>query len=473
MKGISTMKRIFKLVISLLLIIFVFIILPLILFNKKLTPPINQYVSSSETEFYQSLNQELESLITDSNEDNIILTFSEAFINRAIQKELSKSNPHYMNNDYLDEISHDYMTMFGRNFGFKGVWTKLSDDKIIIYAGADYAASPGKVLYQTGIEIIFDIVLSENNEYYLKLSKLEIGKIKLPLKSAYNFASFIIKQLSSRSLTDIIAENLSFGEFNESDFSFSIGEAELANYLYDLDPTFAALLKVIYKEDLLILDVSEQGFDISLNVGVFRRLTSDLEEPAFTRWESSLDKAAFMANLASQAIVNAMLNPLDPRIDLNETDLNAILDYTLEEKVKFEFPIKYKLNDEEIEYLFTSTNLFVRMNDDVLSIHLKMTLSKTGMSGTFDMQFNLTSRVSMNENGDMILTIINANIGEVELDTDILTVLFSVFDDQLMNGNTLVIKKETLNKMFEGSDIVFNDSYVINSNLRMHFGLDN
>lgn len=467
------MKRIYKLILSLLLIIFIFFILPLILFNKRLTPPINQYVSSSDTTFYQSLNQELETLITDSNEDTVSLTVSEAFINRAIQKELSKSNTAYLNSDFSDEISHDYMMMFGNNFGFKGVWTKLQDDKIIIYAGADFATSPGKVLYQTGIEIIFDIVLSENNQYYLKLSKLEIGRINLPLKSAYKFASFIIKQLSSKSLNELIAENLTFGDFSETDFSFSVGEVELADYLYEIDPTFAALLKVIYKEDLLILDVSEQGFDISLNVGVFRRLTSDLDEPSFTKWENDFDKAAFMANLASQAIIDSMLNPLDPRIDLNEEDLNAIIDYTLGEKVKFEFPIKFTLNDEEIEYLFNSTNLFIRMDDDILSIHLKMTLSKTGMAGTFDMQFNLSSHVSMNENGDMVLSIIDSNIGEVDLDTEILTMLFSVFDDQLMVDNTIVIKKETLNKMFEGSNIIFNDSYVVNGELRMHFGLDN
>jgi len=102
-----------------------------------------------------------------------------------------------------------------------------------------------------------------------------------------------------------------------------------------------------------------------------------------------------------------------------------------------------------------------------------MTLSKTGMPGTFDMQFNLSSHVSMNSSGDMVLTIIDSNLGEVNLDNDVLTMLFSVFDDTLMVGNTIVIPKETLNEMFEGSSIIFDDSYVVDGELRMHFGLDN
>ncbi len=271
----------------------------------------------------------------------------------------------------------------------------------------------------------------------------------------------------------MITENLGFGYFNPEELSFTVGENELTDYLYEADPTFAALLKVVYKEELLILDVSDEGFDISLNVGVFRRLITDLDEPDFDKWETESDKANFMGELALQAASNAMLNPFDPRIDLTEADVNAILDYYLQDKVKFELPIKFTLLGEEVEYIFNSTNLFVTMNDDILSIHLKMSLIKTGMSGSFDMQFNLSSYVSMDTEGNMLLTVIEANLGDIELDNETLSNLFGVFDETLMVDDTLVIKKETLNSMFEGSGIVFNDSYVENSELKLHFGLDN
>jgi hypothetical protein len=173
-----------------------------------------------------------------------------------------------------------------------------------------------------------------------------------------------------------------------------------------------------------------------------------------------------------QAIMNAAMNPTDPRIDLTEADVNAILDYYLQDKVKFELPIKFMLDGTEIEYIFSSTNLFITMVGDELSIHLLMTLAKTDMSGTFDMQFNLSSTVSMNSNGDMVLNIIEANLGDIILTTDMLSTLFGIFDDTLMVDNTLVVKKETLNSMFEGSGIVFDDSYVLNGELRLHFGLD-
>ena len=464
-------KSLLKTFIILLVIVFILVGLPLILLSKKTVAPIDQYNTSSETALYSMLDDELSSLITNINDDTVFLTVDEAFINRAIQKELSKDNPKYLDSQYEDEMAYSYMMVFN-NFGIKGIWTEITDDQIKITAGADYVTSSGNVLYQTGMEIVFDIVLSENQEYYLKVSDIEIGKINIGIKSAYKLANFIVNRLTDKSLNDLIAESLGFGQFDEEDLSFTVGETELTEYLFEVDPTFAALLKVVYEHELLILDISDEGFDISLEVGVFRRLSTDLDEPAFDKWENDADKAAFMANLAMQAIMNAAMNPTDPRIDLTEADVNAILDYYLQDKVKFELPIKFMLDGTEIEYIFSSTNLFITMVGDELSIHLLMTLAKTDMSGTFDMQFNLSSTVSMNSNGDMVLNIIEANLGDIELTTDMLSTLFGIFDDTLMVDNTLVVKKETLNSMFEGSGIVFDDSYVLNGELRLHFGLD-
>lgn len=468
----TLLKIILKLVIVVLILVTIFVVIPLVLLHKKTTPPVEQYNVQSETQFYSNLDSELEEMITDSEEDIIFLTIDEAFINRAVQKELSKENPKYMDSAYEGELAYTYMAVFGNNVGLKGAWAELTDDQVTITAGADYVSNSGKVMYQTGLEIIFDIVLSENDQYFLKVNKIEVGKLKLPLKSAFKLANFVINSLTQKSLNDLIAENLSFGSFDYEEMSFTVGEAELTDYLYEIDPTFAALLKVIYKENLLILDLSEEGFDISLNLGVFRRLVSDMDEVPFDRWESDSDKAAFMATLAMRATSNMIADPFDPKINLTEEDVNAILDYTLGDKVQFEFPLTFMLEGEEIEYMFNSTNLFVRMSGDELSIHLKMTLSKTDFPGTFDMQFNLSSNVTMNAEGDMVMTIIEANIGEIELDNEILTMLFSVFDESLMVDNAIVIPKETLNKMFEGSGIVFDDSYVTGGELIMHFGLE-
>lgn len=465
--------KLVKLVLIILSVFIVLVSIPLILLHKKTDAPIEQYTSDSETALLSMLDEELTALITDDQEDIVYVTVDEAFINRAIQKELSKGNDKYLNIDFEDDVAYNYMSIFGNNFSLKGIWTELTNDQLIVTAGANYFNSKGSVLYQTGLEIIFDIVLSENNQYYLQITKVEIGKIKLGSNTTYKLTNFIANSLTGKSLNDLIADNLSFGSFNQEDLSFTVGEDELTEYLYDVDPTFAALLKIVYKEELLILDVSDEGFDISLNIGIFRKLSTDLDEPPFDRWENDIDKASFMTSLAIQAAMNATTNPLDPRIDLSEADVNAILDYYLQEKVKFELPIKFTIDDDEIEYLFNSTNLFVTMDDDILSIHLKMTLSKEGMPGTFEMQFNLSSSVSMNSNGDMVLSIIEANLGDVVLDIETLTTLFAIFDDSLIIDNTLVVKKETLNTMFEGSGIVIDDSYVFDNELRLHFGLDN
>ena len=469
------MKRLFKFLlwvfISIAILLLLVIGVPMYLLHMKTEAPIDQYVESSETAFYTSFNHELESLITDSEKDTIFLRIDEAFINRMIQNMLSEDNPKYLSQEHIHEFAYDHMMVFGSFAGLKGVWTKLSDDQLIVTAGADLSFSKNLV-YQSGLEIVFDIVLSENEEYYLKVAEISVGRMTPTLRRAFGLANSIVNLLTKNSLNDLIAEYLPFGVFDDEELSFTVSETELTDYLHDVEPSFAALLKIVYQESLIVLDVSDLGFDVSVQIGVFRKLSSDPDEPSFTRWENDIDKALYMSGFAAQAITNSALHPLDPRIDLTEADVNSILDYTLSDKVQFSFPIEFTLGGEEIVYNFDSTNLFVRMNDDVLSIHLTMTLSKEGMAGAFEMQFNLESIVSMNQNGDMVLTISNANIGEVNLDNDTLSSLFALFDESLMVDNTIVIPSEDLNEMFAGSGIIINDSYVVDGILRLHFGLD-
>jgi len=78
----------------------------------------------------------------------------------------------------------------------------------------------------------------------------------------------------------------------------------------------------------------------------------------------------------------------------------------------------------------------------------------------------------MNGDGDMILTIIEANLGEIDLDNEMLSTLIGVLDPNLMVDNTLVIPSEKVNEMFEGSGMEINDSYVIGGQLRLHYGLE-
>jgi len=72
----------------------------------------------------------------------------------------------------------------------------------------------------------------------------------------------------------------------------------------------------------------------------------------------------------------------------------------------------------------------------------------------------------------MILTIIEANLGEIDLDNEMLSTLIGVLDPNLMVDNTLVIPSEKVNEMFEGSGMEINDSYVIGGQLRLHYGLE-
>lgn len=458
-------------VVTLLVLLVIFVGVPLFLFHMNTDAPTEQYVPASETVFYSALDQELESLITDPEADQVFLRIDEAFINRLIQKALSGDNPKFLNPDNEGELAYDYMIVFGGIAGVKGVWTMVSDDQIKVTAGADLVFGRS-LTYQTGVEIIFDIVLSENEEYYLKVAEITIGRMKPSLRQAFRLTDFIIKNLTQKSLNDMIAEQLAFGAFDADELSFTVSETELSEYLYAMNPAFAGLLKIVYQESLLTMDVSDEGFDVTIGIGAFRRFLDDQDEPAFDRWDTVVDKAMFMADIAAQAASNALLHPLDPQLELTEADVNAILDYTLGEKVQFRFPIEFSLDGEAVLYEFASTNLYVTMEDERLSAHLRMSLTKAGMAGAFEMQFNLETTVGMNSQDDMVLTIVQSNIGEVLLDNEILENLFALFDDTLFVDGAIVIPKEKINEMFEGSGIIIHDSYVIGGKLRLHFGLD-
>lgn len=465
------MKILKKLVLFLVVIIVLFVVIPLVLLSKKTQAPLADYQTSSETAFYQDLNADLEALMTDTESDYIDLTMSEQFLNRAIQKELSKDNPKFQNDLYSDELDYRYMMLFSDQVGLKGVWTALEDDLIKITVGVDVLIG-GNVVYQSALFVNLKIVLNDNETYLLQIMKIQTGKVSLPIKTGADITSFFIERLQGKSLNELVRDSLPFGQLNTDELSFSVGEQELTDYLYTIDPTFAALLKVIYQENLLTMDFSDAGFDISMNLGIFRRLVTDLDEIPFTRLEDDQDKADLMAGIASRAALNVITNPSDPTINLTEEELNQILDYQLKDAVSFEFPLEFMLNGIEQKYLFKSTNLYVRMIGDQLSVHLKMTLEKENFVGSFIMQFNLVTTVAIDANGDMVLTILSSNIGEVDLDNTILKMMVDTFDETLMQGSTLVIPKEKLNEMFQGSGLVFDEGYVEAGELVLHFGLE-
>jgi hypothetical protein len=465
------MKILKKLVLFLVVIIVLFVVIPLVLLSKKTQAPLADYQTSSETAFYQDLNADLEALMTDTESDYIDLTMSEQFLNRAIQKELSKDNPKFQNDLYSDELDYRYMMLFSDQVGLKGVWTALEDDLIKITVGVDVLIG-GNVVYQSALFVNLKIVLNDNDTYLFQILKIQTGKVSLPIKTGADITSFFIERLQGKSLNELVTDSLPFGQLDTDELSFSVGEQELTDYLYTIDPTFAALLKVIYQENLLVMDFSDAGFDLSMNLGIFRRLVTDLDEIPFTRLEDDQDKADLMAGIASKAALNVITNPSDPTINLTEEELNQILDYQLKDAVAFEFPLEFMLNGIEQKYLFKSTNLYVRMIGDQLSVHLKMTLEKEDFVGSFIMQFNLVTTVAIDAKGDMVLTILSSNIGEVDLDNTILKMMVDTFDETLMQGSTLVIPKEKLNDMFQGSGLVFDEGYVEAGELVLHFGLE-
>ncbi|PKK85525.1 MAG: hypothetical protein CVV63_05125, partial [Tenericutes bacterium HGW-Tenericutes-8] len=105
-------KILMKLLLVVLILTVIFVVIPLVLLSKKTQAPLTDYQTSSETAFYEDLNSDLEALMTDTESDFIDITMSEQFLNRAIQKQLSKSNPKFQDPAYSDELDYRYMMLF-------------------------------------------------------------------------------------------------------------------------------------------------------------------------------------------------------------------------------------------------------------------------------------------------------------------------------------------------------------------------
>lgn len=461
-------KLLMKLVITLLILIVVFVGIPLFLLETKTTPPLADYQSNSNA--FSDLNDELLGIMTDDNKDSISLSIKQEFINKAIQQILSKDNPKFQNPDYEGEPDYRYMMTFYNQVGFKGAWSKMTGNLIEIYVAADYYMG-GNVYYQTAIKVDLIVTLELGNVYTLKIDKIKLGKLDLPLNVATGIVNFITETFQNKSLETLFSEAVPFGSFDQDTLTFTVDEAALSSYLYTIDPTFQALIKVIYNESLISFDFANEGFNININVGKFRKLTTDLTPVVYSPLTSEQEKTALMTTLATKAALNAITNPLDPYLDLTEVELNQILDFQLQDAVKFSFPIEFELNGSLQKFKFESTNLFIRMVNNQLSIHLLMRLEKENVVDVFEMQFNLFSTVSINSEGDMVLDIISSHMGEISLDQTILKAMFDTFDDTLIVGNQIIVKKETLNEMFLGLGLSFDQAYVLNGKLYMHYGV--
>ena len=117
----------------------------------------------------------------------------------------------------------------------------------------------GNVVYQSALFVNLKIVLNDNDTYLFQILKIQTGKVSLPIKTGADITSFFIERLQGKSLNELVTDSLPFGQLDTDELSFSVGEQELTDYLYTIDPTFAALLKVIYQENLLVMDFSDAG----------------------------------------------------------------------------------------------------------------------------------------------------------------------------------------------------------------------
>lgn len=443
--------------------------IPLIMFSKNYKVPTIQY-SETETYYMKHVDNEFMALVEDETKEFMHTTLSEVYINQFIKNELFKDNTKYMDETYKGELEYKYMyigSSGAMKAAIKGIFSDIKEDQIDIILSVDMLAGKTK-LYQTGVLLRVDIQ-NEEGTYVLRVNRVVFGRTRLPLKNGLSMTNYIVKKLNGKTLDEVINGSLPLGLFTSKDATLTIKEDDVVDYVQQSHTSYATLVELIYNNDLLQIDVIDDGINLGLGIGKLRRLSTDPNKPIFTPITSPAEQAAFMMDLNTRLAAGIISNPANPYVDLNEVEANQILDYALKDDVKFEqeFPVKISPT-ETVMYKMESSNLFLTMAGNVLKLHLEFTISRESVVKTFNIQLNMNSTIAM-DGEDIVITMLDANVSTINLSHEEVMAIVDLYNPGMFVDGKLVITKQQLNEMFHGAEMVINDVEVINGQLRLYY----
>lgn len=466
MKGYQKALLIVGIIIAVLIIL---IATPLIMFSKNYKVPVEQY-STEEAYFMKHFDDEYLALVNDTSKETINVDLTEIYINQFIKREITKDNHKYMNETYKGELEYKYMYVSGGSFkaGIKGLYTIIKEDQIDIILSVDLLSGKTR-LYQTGVLIKVDIELNEEGTYILKVVKINLGRTKLSLKKGLGFASYLTDKINGKKLDEVINDSLPFGYYNKENYSLEIKESDIIAYAKEKHEGLDVFLKLIYDNDLIALDVNENKINLKIEANKLRKPSTAPSKPNFTPLTTPREQVAFVTGLNTRLLAGFISNPTNPSVDLNEIEANQVLNYSLKDKVEFskEFPIKLS-ETEKVNYYIESSNLFLKMQNNELSIYVEFVIRREGEVKTFDIQLRMNSTIAMVDE-DILITMIDGTISNINLTSEDLIELVKVYSEGMVRDGKIVITKEQLNEMFNGAEMVIKNVSVVNGKLRIYY----
>lgn len=437
---------------------------------KDYKMPVKDY-ETTENSFYKQADEALSKIIQDDTEEHVDISITEAFLNKTIMEALTKDNPIYMKEGHENDLKHYYMYIVGGG-GFygavKGGYVEVKEKNIVLVLSVHMLVGNTR-LYKTGVRVSLDVITDENDVYYFRIKGIRIGKLGLPLKTGMKIAEWINAKVTDKPIKDLIQENLPIGAFNDKDLSLTITRREAVDFGKEFATGFGTLIEIIYDKKLFDLGLSQDKLDFSLSLGKIRKLATDPYKPVFTPITDTVSQVAFVAGLNTRIVEGIVLHPTNPYLDLTEVESNQVLDYALKDSVPFSKEIPFKISETEtVMYKIESTNPYLTMVDDILKLHLRFIISRENIVETFEIQLNVNSTISMEEE-NVVIQIDDATAGELALTIDEVKTIVDVYDPTLFQNGKLVITKEQMNEMFLGANMTIENVEVVNGKLRIYY----
>lgn len=426
-----------KWLLSIILFFVVLIGLPLALMYKSVKVP---ETSNQAINIEELVEEELEKLITGTN--IISLGLGEDALNNEIIKALTgmsnTSDPNYV---YVDE-----------NIMFQGVWLELNEKTLNVIVGVHLNARI--MTYKTRALISFEVIDSTDGVMVFKLKKVNMGNI--PFKWALNLASKVVD------FDKIINDALNnLGTFDKSKLELTIDLTTILET--ENNELIKALLNIAKENSLVSLGIVEEGEDYILGGEIdFTKLRTSKLEKTLLESDKIKSESEFETFLKDKALSSIIIN--GNHMNFNDFELYQVINYLI---TKGQNAANSYISKETVYKdfeLIVGLPYFDITENLVLNVPVK--LGKNGNYFKTNVEFNLNP---LKENNDLVLELAKVKIGDLEIETDLITTIIGQISNEGLNFENNKFRVTGFFANFNESGIKVTNVKVASNNLVFEF----
>lgn len=434
-------KWIFRIFLSLIILIVLVVGIPIAMLYKSVTPP----ATNNNLILEDVIDNELEKLVDETNNDKkLALSLDEEVINNEIKKLLVEALKDNLSDDdkYVADLE-------GRIF-IQGAWVELKEDIIDIHIGVHINAEI--LTFKTRLLISLKILESSPSKIVLKVNTIKAGN--LPLKWVLKMAPKLLDKYFNTDIDGMIAN--AFQGFGSYDAEKQEVTVDIKSLLKESDEMIKAILKLIEEEELIIFGVNKDIdtflFEIGLDLNKIKSTKTILELLETEKIRNEDDFNSYIKNKALTGLISSKISFSDKDflkvLDYLMLESDPLAKYLLEEKLYLDYSIKLLIPYFEItDKAVLNIPILFGTETDNLNINISL-----------DVQFQ-------KNNDDLILSFTNTTIGDVELDDELLKSLLTGLNSENTNINGLDFVLPNFFKIFteeniEVKDIVIEDNKI-------------